>query len=77
MKLYRRDEKCIQINGTDETVGTVHFYHPFQKKSEVIYAYSHEACKSFPLRYEHMERVRGVKTAWKNLDLGDVMVMAI
>lgn len=71
MKVYKQDaqQKCNIFNGTDKL-----FFPPFQKRRDIIWAYSHDACKSYPLRYAYMKTVRGAKTAWKTLDLKDQLV---
>lgn len=69
INIFKHDDKCNVINGTDKL-----YYPPFQKKDDLIWVYSDDACKSFPLRYKYMERVRGAKTAWKNLDIMDRLV---
>lgn len=69
LKAFKKLESCNIINGTDKL-----FYAPFQKKDDIVWVFSDDACKSFPLRYSHMETVRGAKTAWKTLDLKDPLV---
>lgn len=69
LKLFKHDERCNVINGTDKL-----FYPPFQKKNDIIWVYSKDACRSFPLRYNSTKTVRGAKTAWKALNLADPLV---
>lgn len=69
MKVYKQDDKCNVINGTDKL-----FFPPFQTKDDITWVYSDDACKSFPLRYKNMETLRGTKTAWKSLYLSDPLV---
>lgn len=69
MTVYKKDDKCNVINGTDKL-----FFPPFQRKEDIIWVYSHDACKSFPLRYSYMEKLRRMKTAWKTLYLSDPLV---
>lgn len=69
LKVFKDDQKCNVINGTDKL-----FYPPFQKKRDIIWAYSDDACKSFPLRYQYTKWLRGAKTAWKSVHMADPLV---
>uniref|UniRef100_A0A336LTW5 Sensory neuron membrane protein 1 n=1 Tax=Culicoides sonorensis TaxID=179676 RepID=A0A336LTW5_CULSO len=70
-KIYKQYELCNVINGTDKT-----FFHPFQKKQETIWVYSHDACISFPLVFSEMAVLRGARTAYRNLYLSDPLMNA-
>ncbi len=70
MGIYKQNQRCDVINGTDKL-----FFPPFQNHGDVIQTYSHDACKNFPLRYEYMKSIRGAKTAWKSLDMKDPLVL--
>lgn len=63
------DEKCNIINGTDAM-----YLPPFQRKDELLWAFSNDACKSLPLRYKHKKTVHGVRTAYKSMYASDPMV---
>lgn len=69
LKIYKQDEKCNVINGTD-----MMYFPPFQRQDEILWVFSESACKSFPLRFKHKETVRGVKTAYKNMFISDPLV---
>lgn len=69
LKLFKQDQSCNVINGTDKL-----YYPPFMNKSDVMWVYSHDACKSFPLRYGYMTSIRGAKAAWKGLNNADPLV---
>lgn len=69
MTVYKEDEKCNIINGTDKL-----FYPPFQKKNDITWVYSNDACKCYPLRYAYKKSVRGARTTWKALDMADPLV---
>lgn len=69
LKVFKEDPKCNIINGTDKI-----FYPPLQKKLDIIWVYSHDACKSFPLRYQYKKTMRGASTAWKSINMSDPLV---
>ncbi|KAJ6635489.1 Sensory neuron membrane protein 1 [Pseudolycoriella hygida] len=70
LNVFKHDDKCNVINGTDKL-----FYPPFQKKNDVVWVYSDDACKSFPLRFQYEQSVRGMRTAWKSLNISDSSLM--
>lgn len=69
LKIYKENEECNVINGTDAM-----YFPPFQRRDEVIWAFSDSACKSFPLRYKYKTIVRGIRTHYKYLYLSDQLV---
>lgn len=69
LKVYKEDERCNIINGTDTM-----YFPPFQRRDEVLWGFSDAACKSFPLRYKYKKTVLGVKTSYKYMHLSDPLV---
>lgn len=70
LSVYKHDEKCNVINGTD-TMSLP----PFQYRDEILWIFSDAACKSFPLRYKYRTRVRGIKVTYKYLQFSDSLVI--
>lgn len=69
LKVYKHDNRCNIINGTDKM-----YFAPFQQKSDILWIHDESACKSFPLRFKKMKRIRGVKAAYKYFDITDPLV---
>ncbi|KAG4076310.1 hypothetical protein HA402_005753 [Bradysia odoriphaga] len=69
LSVYKHDEKCNVINGTDTMT-----LPPFQYRDEILWIFSDAACKSFPLRFKYKTRVRGIKVTYKYLQFSDPLM---
>lgn len=63
------DDKCNQFNGTDGLI-----FPPFLKDTELIWAFEHNLCRSFALKYESKSSYNDIDTSRFVLDLPDVQV---
>ncbi|KAH3692244.1 lysosome membrane protein 2-like isoform X2 [Dreissena polymorpha] len=52
---YWTTPSCNMVNGTDGTI-----FHPFVKKSDVIYVFSTDLCRSIYFTYAHMTSQQGI-----------------
>lgn len=69
LNVFKEDERCNVFNGTEKTL-----FPPMQKKHEVVWTYSNDACKSFPLRFKYMTKLRHINTAYKSALFTDPLV---
>lgn len=72
LNVFKEDEKCNLYNGTDKSL-----FEPFQRKDKIIWAYAHDACKSFPLRFKYRKTIRHIKTAFKSAYFTDPLVKTL
>lgn len=69
LNIFKEDERCNVFNGTDKTI-----FPPVQKKKSVVWTYSNDACRSFPLRFKYMKKHRHLKLAYKSALFNDPLV---
>lgn len=70
LNVFKDDPRCNVFNGTDKTI-----FPPLQEKNEIVWTYSNDACKSFPLRFRYKKTLRNIRTAFKNALFTDPLVI--
>lgn len=69
LKAFKEDEKCNIVNGTDASMA-----HPFQRKDEILWFLAEEACRSFPLRFQHKKTIKYINTFLRTTHFTDPLV---
>lgn len=66
------NDTCNQFNGTDGLI-----FPPFLKDSDEIWAFEHNLCKSFAVKFQSKSEYEDVQTSRFALDIPDVKVCLV